>query len=191
MAPERTNRSMAPLDFIRGRKKASLAAGLAVVMGFMWVRVLTGHKPQAVGAADAPPPAKSAPAGQTPVKLKYVTLPVIPGRDDTIERDFFAGRNWSAFSKSSGSTTGTDTEVVQPNIDRTSENISTVAKKLNLQAVLLTGQPEAFINDQAVKVGDTFSFREGADLYLFEVKQIHDDSVLVECGGQSVTLKMK
>jgi hypothetical protein len=193
MGSERTNRSVAPAAWLRGRKKFGLAAALAVVMGIMWVRVLIGHKPQAASAAaEAPAPAKAANPIQPPTKVKYLNLPVIPGRNDTIERDFFAGGDWNGFPRSpSPATTSVDTEVVQPPVDRTSENVGKVAQRLNLQAVFVTGSPEAFINDQLLHKGDALSFQDGADLYLFEVKQIHDDSVLVECRGQQLTLKMK
>jgi hypothetical protein len=191
MAPERTNRSMAPMAFIRGRKKAGLAVGLVVVMGIMWVRVLIGHKPQAAAASETPVPSKPVAAGKASAKVEYLSLPVVAGRNDTIERDFFAGRDWSGYPKNAGSAASTDPEVVRPNADRTNENVGKVAKKLNLQAVLPTGSPQAFIDDQLVRVGDIIPLQDGTDLYLFEVKQIEGDSVLVECGGKSVTLKMK
>ena len=197
MGSERTSRSgvagMISTFLIRDKKKMGLAVALVMVMGIMWVRVLIRHKPQAASAAAATPPvSKAADPGKAPMKVKFLNLPVVPGRNDTIDCDFFTGRDWSGFPGSSGSpTTGADTEVVQSPVDRTNEGIGKVAQKLNLQAVLLAGSPQAFINDQLLRVGDTLSFQDGADLYLFEVKQIHDDSVLVECKGQQVTLKMK
>lgn len=191
MAPDRIRKSMAPMTFIRSRKKAALAAGLVVMLGIMWVRVLIGHKPQAAAAAETPAASKPVATGRASVKVEYVNLPVIPGRNDTIECDFFTGRDWSGLAKNAGSKTGTDTEVVRPTVDRTSD-VDKVARKMNLQAVILKGdRPEAFINDLPVHVGDAVPFQDGADLYVFEVKRIGDDSVLVECGGKSVTLKMK
>lgn len=190
MARERMNRRIVPAAFLRNRKKAGLAAAMVVVMAIMWGRVLTGHKPQAAAAAPTPAAAKSAADQVTPVKVAYLNLPVIAGRNDTIQHDFFTGREWSDFPRNAGSKTGTVTEVVRTNTDRTSE-IEKVAKKLNLQVIVPTGNPQALINDQLVQVGDTVGVQETSDLYVFEVKRIANDAVLVECGGKSVTLKMK
>jgi hypothetical protein len=181
------------MSLIRNKKKVGLAAVLALLMGIMWVRVLIGHKPQAASASTAAPRAPTAAGAsesKTSMKIKYLNLPVVPGRNDTIECDFFTGRDWDGFPRNSGSTSA-DTEVVPSPVDRTSESVGKVAQRLNLQAVFVTGSPEAFINDQLLHIGDALSFQDGADLYLFEVKQIRGDSVLVECRGQQVTLKMK
>jgi hypothetical protein len=191
MAPDRIRRSMSPMAYIGSRKKIGLAAALVVALGIMWVRVLIGHKPQTAAAHESPAASSPAASGKTPVKVHYVNLPVIAGRNDTIEWDFFAGRDWSGFSRNAGSRTSTDTEVARPNTDRT-QDIERVARKLNVQVVILRGdRPEAFIDDASVHVGDTISAQEGTEQYVFEVKQIVDDSVRVECGGKSVTLKMK
>ncbi len=191
MASERMHRPMMPRNFLRNRKRATLAAGLVAVMSIMWGRVLLGHKPPAAAATEKPAATQPTAARKASAQVTYLELPVVPGRHDTIARDFFTGRDWNGFSKNAGVKTGTDTEGVRANTDRTSD-VEKMAKKLNLQAVVPTGErPEALINDQLVHVGDTFPFQEGAALYVFEVKQIGEDSVLVECSGQTATLKMK
>ncbi len=193
MASERKlHKATIPAGFFRNRKKTGFAVALATLMGIMWVRVLIGHKPPAAAAGEAAPAsAPAAAANKPPVKVKYLTLPVTPGRNDTIQCDFFSGRDWSGFPKSSGATSG-DTEVVRSGADRTSENVERVAKRLNLQAVILKGdRPEAFINDVSMHVGDRIPLQEGTDLYLFDVKEIRGDAVLVECREKSLTLTIK
>jgi hypothetical protein len=193
MASERTNRPIASIRRIPGGKKVGAAAALAVVMGIMWVRVLVGSKPHAAAAVTAPSTASAAAvASPSPVKVRYLDLPVISGRNDTIAYDFFAGRDWDGFPRNTGpAKTSPEPEVVPAPVDRTRENVDKAAENLHLHATLLDGSHQAFINDELLKVGDTLPVHEGGDLYLFEVKRIDDDSVLVECRGQQVTLKMK
>jgi hypothetical protein len=191
MASERKHPPVIAIALLRNKKKAGMAVALAVVMGIMWMRVLVGHKPQAAAAAPAPKPT-AAGAAKSSVKVKYVELPVVSGRHDTIEHDFFTGRDWRGFPTSSGpGTTATDPEVVLSAADRTRENVEKMAQRVNLQAVLTTGSPQAFINDQLYHAGETFVLQDGADLYLFEVVQVGEDSVRVRCRGNEVILKMK
>jgi hypothetical protein len=58
-----------------------------------------------------------------------------------------------------------------------------------LEAVLQNDRRRAFVNDRLLAVGDTFLVEHGAGPVLFEVLQIQDDSVLVECNGIQLTLR--
>ncbi len=94
-----------------GGKKTAMAGVLSLLMLFMWVRVFLGHRPAA--AAAAPPTASAASVPRTaPVKVKLVDLPKVPGRHDTIERDFFTIKDRTYFRRNpAGRDTGTDHEV--------------------------------------------------------------------------------
>ncbi|UCD50477.1 MAG: hypothetical protein JSW27_23495 [Phycisphaerales bacterium] len=172
-----------------GRKKTVLATGLVTIMAIMWFRVLTGRKPESAAAAK-PPETPQKKTGAV-AKFRFHDLPIIPGRNDRINRNFFAVENWTGFSEESSkhsASTGSEVQIVTPN--RTQEVIVKVAQKLKLAAVLWSENPQIFANDQLLRVGDTLELKEGTDTYVFEVIQIEADSVLVRCREQELTLKL-
>ena len=179
------------LDRLRvGGKKTAVACALVSIMLFMWVRVVIGHRP---AAAEAAPPAKQAetPSGTGPVRVTPVELPKSPGRHDAIARDFFAAPDGSfARRNAAGRNTGTEKEVPVGSSSNAQEVIQRVAQTLKLEAVLLRESPRAFLNDQLLSVGNKLIVKDGAASYEFEVLQIYMDSVLVECEGIQLTLKV-
>lgn len=178
------------MSILMDGKKTVLASGLVLVMAFMWVRVLTGNKPSS--AAAAPAPRQTEPVVQRVIaKVKLVELPKIPGRNDSIYKDCFNMQNRACFRQVADvQRTSADTEVliVPPNRDQ--EVIQQVAQTLKLGAVLRNPSPQAFVNDRFLAVGDTFTVEHSAGPLEFEVLQIHEDSVLVECHGIQLTLKL-
>ncbi len=177
------------LDHMIGdRKKTVLAAGLVAIMIIMWVRVLTGKKPNTTAASSEPQAAEAA-APPPPVKLRFIELPKIEGRHDCIRRDFFSADALPGIRRNSTSqSTGTDTEVHVGTNHQMQEVVTRAAQKLRLEAVL--EGPRAFIDDRLVGVGETLSVTDGAATYVFEVLRIRDDSVLVGCNEKKVTLKL-
>ena len=172
------------------RKKAVLAVCLILVMALMWFRVLTGRKPDAVGAAPAaqePPPSTKA----RPVNVRFVELPSIPGRNDSIHRDFFAGREWAPIKQSS---LGQNQVVTgEPNavaFDHEHEVTVQLARKLNLEAITTSPDPQAFVNGQWRTTGDRLVVKEGSDTRRFELLRIDEESVLIGCNGAQLTLKL-
>ncbi|MBN1359920.1 MAG: hypothetical protein JW993_04980 [Sedimentisphaerales bacterium] len=173
---------------VADRKKSILAAGLVAIMAIMWVRVLTGQKPKPGAAASVQPPAAQG-AELPSVKLRFLELPRIEGRNDCIRRDFFSAQALTGFRRdSTPHSTSTDTEVRTGTSQQNQEVVARVAQKLRVEAVL--EGPRAFIDDRLVGVGETLTVKEGTATYVFEVVRIHDDSVLVRCKGQEVTLKL-
>jgi hypothetical protein len=169
------------------RKKAVFAVSLLAVMGFMWFRVLTGHQP-APAAADT-----STQQGQPqkpPRNIHYLELPNLPGRNDYINRDFFASRDWECFRQNSGSSRNLENEVHMTAPDRAQEVAARLGQRLKLEAVLRDGTPRAFINDQLLRLGDRLPVHDGPDTCEFEVLRIYEDSVLVGCNGTQLTLKL-
>ncbi len=61
---------------------------------------------------------------------------------------------------------------------------------MKLEAVLWSESPQAFINDQLLRVGGKLTVKDGADVLELEVLQIYVDSVLVECKGIQLTLEL-
>jgi len=172
------------------KKRTGFAIALLAIMAFMWFRVLTGNKPGSAEAATGAPQPQAAPA-KPPQKISYLSLPVIPGRNDYINRDFFAARDWECFRQNSRTApSNPGTEVRAASADRAQEIIAKLAQKLKLEAVLKSGDPQAFVNDQLYRVGDRLTVRDGPDTCEFEVLQIREDSVLIGCNGTQLTLKL-
>jgi hypothetical protein len=173
-----------------GGRKTAVACALVSIMLFMWVRVLIGQRPAAVEAAPPPKQAETAP-GAGPVKVTLVELPKTPGRHDAIARDFFAAPDGSfARRNAAGRNTGTEKEVPVASTSNAQEVIRRVAQMLKLEAVLWSESPRAFLNDQLLRVGDKLTVKDGTQVFEFEVLQIYVDSVLVECRGIQLTLKL-
>lgn len=175
-------------QLVADRKKTILAAGLLAIMAIMWGRVLTGKKTQPASAASDQPEASE--KAETPaVKLHFFELPVIEGRNDRIGRDVFSADALSGFRRESTSQgTGTDTEVRAGTTQQIQEVVDRVAKRVTL--VVASEGNYAYIDDQLVGVGKTFSVTEGETTYVFEVVRIQDDSVLVRCNGREFQLKL-
>lgn len=182
------------MDVLRDGKKTVLAIALVLVMAVMWIRVLVGHKPASAAAAATGQPKVTATAQKGPArgKTRMVELPRVTGRNDCIKRDCFDVQEWAPVRQSAaGPSTGTDTEVpvVSPNHDE--EVIQQVAQTLRLAGVSLRSEnPQAFLNDRLLGVGDTLTVEHGSARLEFEVLQIREDAVLVECNGIQLALKL-
>ncbi len=175
---------------VRDGKKTGIAIALVTVMVVMWVRVLAGQKPSSAHATPVSLSKADTKGNESPA-VRFVVLPNEPGRNDRIHRDFFTASDWSEFS--SGPKTR-DVAVVTDDKTRSTNRIEEVvarlAKTLELEAVLWSEHPQAFVNDRLVRVGDTLALRDGADFHPFEVVQIVKDAVHVRCGDRTYTLKL-
>ena len=171
-------------------KKTAVALGLIAVMALMWVRVLTGHKPSTAAAAGEPTPPATAPQ-ELPRKVHLLELPRIPGRHDVIYRDFFTMPKRACFQPDGAARgPGTEPEVRVSGPDRVQEVVHRVAPKLKLEAVLWSEDPQTFLNNQLLRVGDKLTIKEGTDSVEFEVLRIYEDSVLVGYDGVQLTLRL-
>jgi hypothetical protein len=174
----------------RGGKRTVVAGVLVLILVFMWLRVFLGHGPAGATAA----PRASAAATDAPPKttsVQRIELPRIPGRNDSIQRDFFTMKDRSLFRRqAAGGGTGTGTEVTVTSSQDVPEVIQRVARTMKLEAVLWNESPRIYINDRLLEIGDRCVVKNGAQSYEFEVLQIYVDSVLVECAGVQLTLKL-
>ncbi len=163
------------------KKKIVMAACLVSVMVFMWIRILSGKGPNASEASlIAQTQAAVAPVSQ-PLKITYVELPKIKGRNDKLTRDFFTVNKESLY--------GSDTRGFAA--DNNSQAYSgQVSDKLKLEAVVLGPKSQAFINDRLYYVGDKFSVKNGIDIYDCEVIKIGVDEVHIRCGKMEIALKL-
>jgi len=188
---KRVSRASSSLRYLAAdRKKTVVAVCLFAIMSLMWIRVLTGKKPSSTGAAPASPGPQAAPQ-QSNLNVRFVALPKVLGRNDYINRDFFAARDWDVFRQSSrGQNANTGTEVHVVSSSHAQEVAIRVAQKLRLEAVLWSENPQAFVNDELLAVGDKLAATDGSDTCEFEVLRIDEDAVLIGCRGTQLTLKL-
>jgi len=173
------------------KKKVVFALSLIIVMAVMWIKLLSGNKPDA--AKGTPPATQSATQGQSDpqVKISFMDLPKVPSRNDVITKDFFTLSSWQSFIKNEeGKNLTGIKEVSVLSEDGNEEVITRVAQKLELEAVFLADNPQAFINNKLLSLSDKLLIRDAGGIYEFEVIGIHEDFVLLRCGKARITLKL-
>jgi len=170
----------------RENKKVIIAVCLISVMAFMWIRVLTKNEPESAGAArQSNSKAKSGKKQNS--NVSFVKLPEIKGRNNALNRDFFDSKGWINF-------VGEEQEIVtNGNTDEGAEQrmVNRIARKLQLQTIIMGEKPHAFINGKALSIGEKFKLKEGKEDYVFEVKNIEEDRLFLKCKHSEVTLKFK
>lgn len=186
-ADNRTKRLFGQLS--AERKKTVLAMCLITVMVFMWVRVLGRKTPQAAKATSTAQQRDSKSQSDSQLKISFIELPKVPGRNDVMKRDFFASDGWQNFIKEGENLAGIE-EVNVVSTDGGEEVITRVAQKLKLEAIVLSENPQAFINDELLSVGDKLLIRDRTDKYEFEVVGIEENAVFIRCAQARITLKL-
>jgi hypothetical protein len=172
-----------------GKKKTVIAVCLITVMAFMWVRVLGRKGPQ---SADAAVMTQDVTDGQTKPELKisFMELPKVEGRNDVLTRDFFAVGSWRDFMRGGEGKSGGIEEVSVVSRKGGEETARRVAEKLKLEAIVLGKNPLAIINDMRLSVGDKLFIRDGINTYECEVTEIEENMVSIRCGETEVTLRL-
>jgi len=168
------------------KKKAVIALCLIAVMALMWARMLGRKTPKAAEAALIGQGAKSTGELNSESKVSFIELPKVKGRNDVLTRDFFASNGWQDFI---GDKVGTE-EVSTVSKDGSEEVARRVAEKMKLEAIGLGKNPQAFINNKVLSVGDKLLISEGVDTYECEVAGIEENTVLVRCGEAKIVLKL-
>lgn len=171
------------------KKKTIIAVCLITVMVFMWVRVLGKKTPQSAEAAIM---AQEVTEGQVnpELKISFVELPKVEGRNDVLTRDFFTVGSWREFMRGGEGNVGGGGEVSVVSRDGSEETVRWVAEKLKLEAIVLGENPRAFINDKLLSVGDKLFVRDGLDTYECEVAEIEENMVFIRCREAEITLRL-
>ena len=174
---------------IAEKKKTVLALCLIAVMVLMWARVLGKKTPQAADASIVTQQDNSDASGSdSKLKISFIELPEITGRNDVITRDFFDSNKWRNFSEGSKSGGFGEVSVAEGGSEEFARRI---AEKLRLEAIGLSENPQAFVNNKLLSVGDKLIVVDGVDTYECEVVKIEENAVLIECQGAQITLKLK
>jgi len=172
------------------KKKAVIASCLIGVMAFMWVKVLFKKTPQAAQATVSAKQAESNSQVNSQLKVSFIDLPKVAGRNDVINRDFFDVGNWQEFVRDGEGGKTAIEEVNIPGEDGDKEIIRTLTEKLKLEAIELGKSARVFISGKLVTVGDKLFVSDVAKTYECEVVGIEGNAVAIRCGKVQVTLKL-
>jgi hypothetical protein len=172
------------------KKKIVFTISLVALMAFMWFRVFTRKAPESTQAAEASGQLEQ--QGRTTPKLKisFVELPEVAGRNDVITRDFFSSNGWKNFVDV-GETQKVVTEVNIVSGDGEEIVMKKIADKLKLEAIMTSENPRAFVNDRVLSVGDTLLIGEGAKTYECNVVKIEGNTVVIGWKQSTITLKIQ
>lgn len=172
------------------KKKTAIAVCLVTVMFLMWIRVLGRKGPQGANAAIV---TQEVTEGQVSPELKvsFIELPKVEGRNDVLTRDFFTVGSWWDFMRGEGGKPIDDErEMIDDKEDSSEETSRWLAGKLTLEAIVLGENPQAFINDKLLSVGDKLFVRNGTSTYECEVAKIEENTVSIRCGETEITLRL-
>lgn len=173
------------------KKKTVTALCLIAVMAFMWIRVLSRNTTETAQAA--PGQGKSdadISESNSDLKISFIGLPKVTGRNDVLTRDFFAAGSWQNFIRNKEGKNGVGKEVSVISKGGNEEVVRRIADKLRLEVISLDENPQIFINGKVRSVGDKLLVRDGVNTYECEVAGIEENVVLIKYGEAQITLKL-
>ncbi len=88
--------------FAAEKKKTVLVLCLITLMAFMWVRVLTRKAPQAAEAGLLAKQMDVETQSEPELKISFINLPQVAGRNNAISKDFFTSEGWKWFVDKEG-----------------------------------------------------------------------------------------
>ncbi len=179
------------------KKKSVTALCLVAVMALMWVRVLLRRTPQTAEATSVTEEIDVEYKANTKLRISFIELPEVAGRNDVITRDFFASDGWQdSVDGQVENLAGTEeANIPQPLSSGSSRSYEGRGSRLTgaglkLEAIGLGENPQAFINDKLLSVGDKLLVGDGIDRYEFEVVKIKRNTVILRCRQAEITLKL-
>jgi len=173
-----------------GKKKTIMALCLIVIMVFMWVRVL-GKKGPSSAQATLISQKTTSDQSDSQLKISYIDLPKIAGRNDILTRDFFtAGRSQSFIKSREGEDSVNTNQLSIVSKNNSDEMLELIADRLKLEAIGFDRQPQAFINGKLLTVGDKLSIENENNNYECEIVAIKENAVSIKCGEAEITLKL-
>jgi len=181
------------------RPKVIIAIVLVTIMALMWARVLVRSKSDAKAAQSKADSALNAYGDkqnkQPEIKLSYIELPFVNGRNDCLTRDIFRAQNWK---DSSGVTdpapaTGENTTESPDEYGIYKTRIRQIAKTMTLDLISIGRDgktSQALIENKLVSVGSKVAVKHNKQTYEFVVTKIKQNKVVLEWENFSITLTM-
>lgn len=182
------------------KPKVIIAVVLITIMTLMWVRVLVRSKSDAKAAqSKADSALVNSYAGkqnkQPEIRLSYIELPVVKGRNDCLTRDIFRSQNWKAFSSVTDPdpATGENTTESTNRYDIYKTRIRQIAKTMALDLISIGRDgrtSQALIENKLVSVGSKVAVKYNKQTYEFVVTEIKQNKVVLKWENFSITLTM-
>lgn len=169
------------------KKKTVTALCLIALMAFMWARLLGKKTPVTAAASQRQENVDQ--DVNVELKISFIELPKIPGRNDVLTRDFFAADGWMNFLGNEKKPGNKEVIVIGGNEEVVKR---WVAENLKLEAIVIgsDGNPQAYINGKLLSVGDKLLVRKGGNQYECEVVGIEENMVVIKCLESEITLKL-
>lgn len=173
--------------------KTIAAVTLLTVMGLLWARVLLRGKTPAGAEAAEVTATQTAVATQAAAAARIVPspLPITPGRNDVLTRDFFSPENWQGLTR----TQNTAANAVDPDAgDRKRlAFMAALEKTLTLEAIIQASADSparVCIEGKVLASGQYLSVKNGSETYELAVSEIGDEQVVLTCDRQHIVLKL-
>ena len=130
-----------------GKKKNGRSFSVIGVMVLMWARVLLKNNQVSAETLIVPAQTAASEVIKPKIKLNYIELPRIKGRNDVMSRDIFAGKKWETMgAAANGIAKFKHNENANEDLENT---IEMIGKELKLEADFL-GQKSAGISQRYV-----------------------------------------
>ena len=191
-----------PSDLLGGfgadRKKIIIAAALISLMIFMWVRVIlsskAGNNASAAGAQTQAAIENAQQQTVEEIKIDYIELPVVSGRNDKLSRNFFDADSFSAFplDPDGGYVPGSGSQGNGVSHDQ-NRNIDQIVQTIKVDAIIVgneSGKGEVFIAERLLSNGSTFDVDYKGRIYEFEVMEVFESKVVLKWKDVTVTIEM-
>lgn len=175
-------------QLVADKKKTILALCLIALMVLMWTRIFAKKTPVAAQAALVTKQVEEKEQESTPIKVSYIELPRIQGRNDAITRNFFDPNGWSGFMPDGKYLSDSQRANVAQNLVNLRSRL--IHAGLKLEAIELGGNPCVFINGRLLSIGDKFTLKDEADTYECEVVRIENNLVFINYGGVEIEFKL-
>lgn len=171
------------------KKKIVIAVVLISVMAIMWVRVLAKKNTASAVVTPFAPQAAAAEEIQPKIKLTYITLPYVTGRNDMLSRDIFAGSKWEGFGAAANGARQSK-EIIKSGHEQVSDTIEKIGKELKLDAIFSGKNPQASVSGMLVSPGGKLTVKYEGEKYEFNAVMMSENAVVLECKGVQVKLNM-
>lgn len=178
---------------VESKRKIYVAGALVAVMAFMWIRVFVSDKagPENADATVAQSILESGEQVEE-VKISYIDLAVVPGRNDVLTHDIFGFRSFNSDDEEP-KIEAVDAGPEQDDQQQYKELLSQAARKVELNAIIVGvngKKSEAFIGNKLMLVGQTFDVVHNEKQFTFTVSQISKNKVVLKWNELSVAIWM-
>ncbi len=171
------------------KKKTIFALCLIALMVFMWIKLFAKKAPKAAEAALTAKQQDQKEQENSRIKISFIELPQIQGRNDVITEDFFDPNEWKGFIPE-GKYLASKGQAGRSVRNSVSLRSRLIRAGLKLEAIELGRNPRAFINGRLLSMGDKFSLKDGQDSFECEVVRIEKNLVVISCGKVEVEIKL-